>query len=468
MKKNIVGLSLAGIFLCVMVAAGYFSLAYYYSQGFCCGVYINDVYCTGYSIDEVNEILSGQDDYGTISVVAKNGDVAVINMDDIEYRVDYTEALTELWENQEPYKWITMYFNPVHYEVEPVYTFSEELLSEKLSEADFMKNGIYNIENSASIELTRNGYELVDDTVGLLVPKMAYEAALDGVTNRAEMVRLEEHDCYEDLIPNAKTKKVYELWKKIESFQDFEMTYVLGEGTEKIDAGVVSNWILKDEAGEFVFDELGQLVLDESKVQEYATVLGEKYDTIGRERQFKTTKGEVITIDFSKYGNDIDEAKEAKKLIEEFQSGARKLSREPIYKTKAKCQGENDIGGTYIEVDMTEQRMYFYQDYELILESGVVTGNMRLHHDTPAMIAPIYYMQRNRVLRGDNYASFVYYWMAFYRGYGLHDATWRRESEFGADTYLTNGSHGCVNLPKAVAAELYEYVEIGTPVITYY
>ena len=37
----------------------------------------------------------------------------------------------------------------------------------------------------------------------------------------------------------------------------------------------------------------------------------------------------------------------------------------------------------------------------------------------------------------------------------------------GGDIYKTNGSHGCVNLPKDKAAEIYDLVEIGTPVVIY-
>ena len=33
---------------------------------------------------------------------------------------------------------------------------------------------------------------------------------------------------------------------------------------------------------------------------------------------------------------------------------------------------------------------------------------------------------------------------------------------------MTNGSHGCINLPTAFAAELYEYMYDDCPVICYY
>ena len=51
---------------------------------------------------------------------------------------------------------------------------------------------------------------------------------------------------------------------------------------------------------------------------------------------------------------------------------------------------------------------------------------------------------------------------------GLHDASWRSESEFGGDTYKYSGSHGCVNLPPSKAGKLYDILEIGTPVIVHY
>ena len=65
-----------------------------------------------------------------------------------------------------------------------------------------------------------------------------------------------------------------------------------------------------------------------------------------------------------------------------------------------------------------------------------------------------------------DYASFVYYWIAFKgTAYGLHHATWR--SSFGGKIYKTNGSHGCINMPYYNAQQLYSMVTIGTPVYIY-
>ena len=59
----------------------------------------------------------------------------------------------------------------------------------------------------------------------------------------------------------------------------------------------------------------------------------------------------------------------------------------------------------------------------------------------------------------------VNYWMPFVYGQGLHDASW--QSSFGGNRYKTNGSHGCINLPKDQAKLIYETIDAGYPIIIY-
>ncbi len=114
---------------------------------------------------------------------------------------------------------------------------------------------------------------------------------------------------------------------------------------------------------------------------------------------------------------------------------------------------------TYVKVSISKQKMWFYKNGKLKKTSRVVTG-MRNEHDTPKGNFQIMGKARKIYLIGEDYRSFVNYWMPFYGGYGLHDATWR--SYFGGDIYKYNGSHGCVNLPYNVAKYLYNHVPVGT------
>ena len=126
--------------------------------------------------------------------------------------------------------------------------------------------------------------------------------------------------------------------------------------------------------------------------------------------------------------------------------------------------------GTYIWISIADQQLSYFVDGQLALNCPVVTGNAG-NHDTPTGEFSVIYKARNVTLRGleddgEEYESFVQYWMAFLGSeYGMHDASWR--SEFGGGIYMGNGSHGCVNMPEAQAAALYDMVSEGTPVFIY-
>ena len=53
-----------------------------------------------------------------------------------------------------------------------------------------------------------------------------------------------------------------------------------------------------------------------------------------------------------------------------------------------------------------------------------------------------------------------------WNGIGLHDSSWR--TEFGGDIWKTNGSHGCINMPKNKIPQLFNMVEVGMPVVMHY
>ena len=119
-----------------------------------------------------------------------------------------------------------------------------------------------------------------------------------------------------------------------------------------------------------------------------------------------------------------------------------------------------------VEVNLSEQHAYVYKDGQMVIDSDFVSGNISAGNGTHTGVYPIAYKEKDATLRGDNYATPVDYWMPFNMGEGLHDAKWR--SSFGGSIYKTSGSHGCINLPKDKAKEIFETVEAGWPVIVFY
>lgn len=119
----------------------------------------------------------------------------------------------------------------------------------------------------------------------------------------------------------------------------------------------------------------------------------------------------------------------------------------------------------YIEVDISDQKLYYYVNNELVVETPVITGYDN-KYDTRLGSFQIYEKTKGRYLAGEDYRVWVDYWMRFDKGIGLHDASWRK-GVFGGEIYKNNGSHGCVNMPSDKAAYVYENAKMKTRVLVH-
>ena len=123
-------------------------------------------------------------------------------------------------------------------------------------------------------------------------------------------------------------------------------------------------------------------------------------------------------------------------------------------------------GAKRIEVNLSTQQMYAYEGDRLILSSGVSTG--RPGWETPAGNFRIYLKYPVQTMSGSAngetwYVPDVPHAMYFFQNAALHGTYWH--NSFGTGARL---SHGCVNLPLSVAAQLYNWAPIGTPVWVHY
>lgn len=119
-----------------------------------------------------------------------------------------------------------------------------------------------------------------------------------------------------------------------------------------------------------------------------------------------------------------------------------------------------------VVVDLSDQELKFYENNQVILDVPVVTGKP----STPTYTGYFNVSEKlyDATLLGGVVSDCFF---RFDGGRGFHDAEyhgnrgWRETKEFGGNTYLTNGSHGCVNMRIDDVKELDELVEVGTKVI---
>lgn len=202
--------------------------------------------------------------------------------------------------------------------------------------------------------------------------------------------------------------------------------------------------------------------INEDGLDAYVTELGNQYSIASVSGPFRTTGGSTIDLTISYDGLYVDTAALNKDITECLLNGISGTRTAPYLES-----GARDVayGGTYIEINLSAQHLWFYKKGELILSTPFVSGCVAKGMCTPTGVYQIYSKSRDLYLTGPTWRDWVSYWMPFYRGYGLHDATWR--DTFGDDIYLYEGSHGCINLPLDAAGIIYNNAPVGTRVILY-
>lgn len=458
------------VFLCGMLVllSGFLVLGIYYRNNFPVNTWINGVYCTGKTIEQVNRELIMQTKVSDVVIIDAAGREWRIASDILGLHPDYTAALKSYMNKNATVLWTQNMQEPAVVSLEPTrYSWNEEKLEEEFQAFAFVQEeGVR--EKGCSVRFDEEeGYYLYDGNKARLDFAKTLECIRTCLSKGELSVNLAAENCYEDLKDNAEDAGQRAMWGQLQDYYDCGITYDMGTEQICFTPAILSSFLKADENKSLQPDEAGQLVIDEERVEEWVEELAERYNTCGTEREFQSTRGDVISVKYSTYGTKLDTKAEKKYLVEALTE--RKTEREnhvPAYAQEGFVRGLDDIGDTYIEVDMTQQHMYYYVDGELRLETDVVTGNTSRRRGTPEGINFVHNKQRNRVLRGVDYATPVKYWMPVKGAVGIHDADWRRE--FGGEIYKKNGSHGCINTPPEVMAELYDMVEIGTPVIMFY
>lgn len=207
----------------------------------------------------------------------------------------------------------------------------------------------------------------------------------------------------------------------------------------------------------------GTVAVDADAVRALVDSWAEAYDIPYTKYQFKSEVDGYVPIQFLDVSYEVDREALTKEICERLRTlDAGELEPSIV------CwrNGEPfDIKDTYIEVDITNQKMTFYKDGERIAFTDVVTG-LPDGHPTITGLYYTYYKTTDIWLDGSDYHVFVKYWVSITDLYGLHDASWR--SNFGGDIYLYGGSHGCVNTPEEAMKTIYDNVTDGIPIISYH
>lgn len=455
--KNKLVFIIIGFFALFILA--YILIGFYYNTHFYMNTIINGVDTSNMKVEQAEEMIQEYFKNYSLSLKGRNDLTGKIDGRDFDIHAKFDGSLEDLLETQNSFMWPTALFRTTEMKITTLPEYDEDLLKDLvLNLPYFQEENIVEPVNAYISEYSKdNGYEIIPEVHGAQVDSdILLESVKEAISKLEPTISLEEIDCYREPEITSETQNLVQAVKELNKIVGAEITYEFGKDTEILDGTEINKWLSVDEEGKVLLDEAG--------VKDYVDYIGKTYNTFGKTRTFKTSYGNTISVKGGDYGWWLNRPLEVTELTELILAGE-KVKKDPAYFQTAQQYGDDDIGNTYVEVNLTAQHLFFYKNGKLIMETDFVSGNLAKNYDTPTGTYPVQFKKRDTTLNGEDYSTPVKYWMPFNRGIGFHDASWR--NEFGKDIYKTSGSHGCINMPPKAAQTMFENIQRGVAVVVY-
>ncbi|MGX7244873.1 L,D-transpeptidase family protein [Enterococcus quebecensis] len=233
--------------------------------------------------------------------------------------------------------------------------------------------------------------------------------------------------------------------------------------------------ITKEELQSFM-DTAGNV--DPNKVYAWVEQTNQKYGSIYKPIIFKNVHG--VTTKYKNngsYGWDINMPQTRDLLVQAINSD--KDTETITVPIDGDVTQSSTVDKDYVEIDLNDQKMYFFKGGVKVVETDVITGRYNKGTATVPGFHTILYKDTDTKLEGEmldgsKYSVPVKYWMPLksFGGVvtqiGIHDADYKAEYFGNKEAYKTNfGSNGCINTPGAAVAQIFNGSYAGMPVIVY-
>ncbi|QQK07668.1 L,D-transpeptidase family protein [Miniphocaeibacter halophilus] len=434
------------IAILILLVLVYLAGIYVFSKYTYPNTYLNEVKIPFKQIDT----LFTNVDLDDILIYDKDNEKYVLNPTELNFVADYKD---EIEVKQNSFLWPFEIFSKHEY-INPVEkSVNADNLKSWINESELTKNMVEPV--NAEIVKENNNYIIKEEVVGNTLDKdKLYTTIENSYLNSVNEITLKD----EYIKPTV-------VKKDLEERAEF-LNKLIGRN---LSIKIHDDSLIKLDDMEIFINE-NEAKLDYEKVKNYVTELKNKYDNLNKERKFTTFAGNEVSVPGGNYGIQINLEKSTDAIFNALSEGDSEVV-DLVYTHKSPNNGE--IGNTYVEISIADQRMIFYKDGNVIVDTPVVTGQPNGKYDTPRGVWNVWIKERDRYLQGYNsdgtkYKSWVQYWLQIdYTGVGIHDAYWQN-GNFGGQRYKTNaGSHGCINTPLSAVSTLYNNIEKGTPVIIY-
>lgn len=464
MKKTI-GILTAVLFACA-AAIGVMTWCYASSdaiseEAFENSTFINGVNCSGLPYEDAEGKLADDRNGGSI-VMKDDSDKTLAVYRNFDFTFDISDKTASFKKDHIILAALNHYLGiPLKSSITMTIDEDNGDLKEQIEETPFIESLSSDESKDAYVDLTDPSFPIVAEVYGSKPDVDQLYHDICAAIEKGDRTFIYSDDSYHD-IPDITSES-----EEILNYQKFCLKYLNQKIEYKL--GSETFTIAPEELATLYKDDLSGDA-DEDAVSSYVSSLADKYDNAGMGVTFESVTSGTVSLSSGTYGWTIDREKEAEQLASDINSH-KDVSREPVWAQKGYSEYSDTIGNTYVDADLSAQKVTVIKDGKKIFQCDCVSGNEAMGYNTPTGAFYIVNRLQNLVLRGDNadgtkYESPVKYWCGFYKAsHGFHDADWR--STFGGTIYKTNGSHGCINMPPSLMPEFFEKVEVGMPVMVH-
>ena len=439
----------------------YLAVSLYYIGHFQKNSVINGIDVSGLSLGRAKALLKekGADGY-VLTVNGPEGAVGTISGEGLGLTVESADQAKKMLRSQNPFAWITGNRKEKEYTIDLTVSCDEGELEGRISELEMMDFDSMRPPADAYLNQTEDGaYEIVPEDLGTTL--------IEDETRRKIAEAVENCRTEVDVTDCQYLPEIYSDNENLVSRRDAWNSYMKAAG---LTYDVCENII------EFTGPKIASLLVDDGvnvtlsleKIQQLVAEWKYDYDTYGHQFRFTTYYGNEVWIQpYGNYGYEINDDTAPQEIYDRITAGDNGKYDVPYY-NKPLYHTNKGLGGNYVEVSIDDQHVWVWKDGEVVVDTEVVTGLPVFGRVTYLGCYAINLKQENAIL-GDvaveGYSEEVKYWVRFNGGEGLHDAPWR--DYFGGHIWLYDGSHGCVNVPEWVMADVYENTEVGEAVVVY-
>lgn len=453
-NKSLLKKVLIWAFIVLLVLSAVTCAIYYFIQThFFWGTTIDGVDCSLMSIPKAVFEINSAKKNDVITFTFSNGNSYELLSWQMDLHVDENK-INQIFDEQHLYP-----DSSRNYSLEGSILVDENLLIELLKLFPELQESKMIERQDAYIVWDETKFYIQEQVLGTVVnfdeaKKLAIEKIKNGV-KKVDFTPITE------IMPDVFVSDLTPECNNLNAILNTSISFELGNGELFVlDSNIIKNWVYQDKDGKFGFDTENGII---AFVEELAT----KVDEVNAKMHFKPTGIDTLaSVNISKDARaKLD--KEAQILeITELMGNTEPIVKRPIYDKNL----ISDLLTSYIEIDLSRQHIWFYKNGELIVDTPCVTGKTSDGYGTPTGVFFLLNKNEDVYLEGFNkdgspYKAFVNYWMRFYQGVGMHDASWRYQ--FGGDIYIYSGSHGCVNMPPEAAAKTFEHIDSTMPIIVY-